>query len=51
MLDPSWREFGAGAVAAPSAPGIYATVGPVVVVTVDFGTRASTTRTAASARG
>jgi uncharacterized protein YkwD len=49
MLDPNWREFGAGAVAAPSAPGIYASAGAVVVVTIDFGTRASVTRTATSA--
>jgi len=50
MLDPGWREFGAGAVAAPSAPGVYASAGAVVVVTIDFGTRTSTARSAASAR-
>ena len=49
MLDPGWREFGAGAVAAPSAPGVYASAGAVVVVTIDFGTRASSARVAASA--
>jgi uncharacterized protein YkwD len=49
MLDPDWHEFGAGAVAAPSAPGVYATAGAVVVVTLDFGTRTSSTRVAASA--
>jgi uncharacterized protein YkwD len=49
MLDPNWRDFGAGAVAAPSAPGVYASAGAVVVVTLDFGTRASNARSAASA--
>jgi uncharacterized protein YkwD len=50
MLDPTWREFGAGAVASPSAPGIFSSAGAVVVVTIDFGTRTGATRTAASAR-
>jgi uncharacterized protein YkwD len=50
MLDPAWREFGAGAVAAPSAPGIYASAGAVVVVTIDFGTRVGTTRAIAAAQ-
>jgi len=49
MLDPDWHEFGVGAVAAPSAPGVYASAGAVVVVTLDFGTRASSARVAASA--
>jgi uncharacterized protein YkwD len=39
LLDPSWREFGTGAFGAPSAPGVYASVGAVVVVTIDFGSR------------
>lgn len=39
MLDPTWREAGVGAVAATSAPGVYASNGPVVVVTMDFGLR------------
>jgi uncharacterized protein YkwD len=39
MLDPSWREFGIGAFGAPSAPGVYASAGAVVVVTMDFGSR------------
>lgn len=39
MLDASWREFGVGAFAAPSAPGVFASAGAVVVVTVDFGSR------------
>jgi uncharacterized protein YkwD len=39
MLDPSWREFGIGAFGAPAAPGVYASAGAVVVVTMDFGSR------------
>jgi uncharacterized protein YkwD len=50
MLDPSWREFGVGAVTASSAPGVYASVGPVVVVTMDFGVRSTISRTTAQAR-
>jgi uncharacterized protein YkwD len=41
MLDPIWREFGIGAFATPSAPGVYASAGAVVVVTIDFGVRAT----------
>lgn len=48
MLDPSWREFGIGAVYAPAASGVYAAAnGPVVVVTVDFGARLGRARTVA----
>ncbi len=47
MLDPSWREVGVGALAAQSAPGVYASAGAVVVVTMDFGVRASSARPAA----
>ena len=50
MLDPVWREFGAGAVAAPAAPGVYASAGAVVVVTIDFGMRATTAGNAATTR-
>lgn len=50
MLDPSWREFGVGAVTAPTASGVYASVGPVVVVTMDFGVRSTAARQPAQAR-
>jgi uncharacterized protein YkwD len=45
IFDPSWREFGVGAVSTPAAPGVYSTAGPVVVVTLDFGARTSSSRT------
>ena len=41
MLDPTWREAGVGAFAVASAPGVYSDAGPVVVVTMDFGSRAA----------
>jgi uncharacterized protein YkwD len=49
MLDAAWREFGVGALGAPAAPGVYASAGAVVVVTMDFGTRSTATRTTAQA--
>jgi len=39
LLDPTWREFGVAALNTPSAAGVYAAAGQVVVVTMDFGTR------------
>jgi uncharacterized protein YkwD len=40
LLTPDWREVGIGAIGANSASGVYAAAGgPVVVVTMDFGTR------------
>jgi uncharacterized protein YkwD len=39
LLDPTWREFGIGALGTNAAPGVYAAAGPVVVVTMDFGVR------------
>ena len=39
LLDPTWREFGIGAFGVTSAPGVYASAGAVVVVTIDFGSR------------
>lgn len=39
MLGSTWREFGVGAFAAPSAPGVFSSAGAVVVVTIDFGSR------------
>ncbi len=50
MLDPTWRESGVGALSTPAAGGVYAAAGPVVVVTIDFGTRTSTSRAVAAAR-
>jgi uncharacterized protein YkwD len=44
MLDPTWREFGIGGFEADAAPGVYAESGAVVVVTLDFGARASSAR-------
>jgi uncharacterized protein YkwD len=41
MLDPQWQETGVGAFGAASAPGVYGSAGPVVVVTMDFGARRS----------
>ena len=48
MLDPTWREFGVGAVNAASAPGVYASAGAIVVVTIDFGSRTPVSRTTAA---
>jgi uncharacterized protein YkwD len=44
MLEPQWQETGVGAFGAPSAPGVYEPAGAVVVVTMDFGARASAAR-------
>ena len=44
MLNPTWRESGVGALGAPSAPGVYASAGAVVVVTIDFGSRSPSSR-------
>ena len=44
MLEPTWREFGIGAFATPSAPGVFASAGAVVVVTMDFGSRTPSSR-------
>ena len=44
MLDPTWREFGIGAFGASSAPGVFASAGAVVVVTIDFGSRTPSSR-------
>ena len=49
LLDPTWREFGIGAISAPSAPGVYAAAGAVVVVTLDFGVRTTSRVTSAAA--
>lgn len=41
LFDPAWRDVGVGAFSAPAAPGSFAAAsGPVVVVTMDFGSRA-----------
>ena len=50
LLDPTWREFGIGAFGVAAAPGVYASAGAVVVVTIDFGTRTPSRMTAASHR-
>jgi uncharacterized protein YkwD len=40
LYDPAWREVGVGAFSAPSASGSFSSAqGPVVVVTMDFGSR------------
>ena len=39
MLGTTWREFGIGAFRSQSAPGVFASRGAVVVVTIDFGSR------------
>ncbi len=44
LLDPTWREVGVGAFSTPTATGAFAAAnGPVVVVTMDFGSRAGRT--------
>jgi uncharacterized protein YkwD len=49
LLDANWREFGIGAFTADGAPGVFASAGAVVVVTLDFGLR--TTRAVSSSGG
>jgi uncharacterized protein YkwD len=49
LFDPAWRETGIGAINADAATGAFAEAnGPVVVVTMDFGSRTSSRTTSAA---
>lgn len=49
LFDPAWRESGIGAIESDTATGAFAEAnGPVVVVTMDFGTRSSSRTTSAA---
>jgi uncharacterized protein YkwD len=47
LFDPTWREFGTGAIDSAAPTGAFAEAnGPVVVVTMDFGSRSASRTTA-----
>jgi uncharacterized protein YkwD len=51
LYDPTWREFGAGAFSTAAPTGAFAEAnGPIVVVTMDFGSRSGSRTTAAVQR-